>query len=165
MTSIETIHFDATRHRLNIALAWAAHSTDPAVQQHRADVDAVLGLLDDARAARDLWSVAARGAETKLDVLRQAVATLADELLDEGNPFFADRVRQLLDVAPDDDLRAARAATAAADELERQAQVIRRRVAYHGLGPHGACRKCEAWLEVAAQLEARAAELRKEASR
>lgn len=165
MTSIETIHFDATRHRLNIALAWAAHSTDPTVQQHRADVDATLGLLDDARAARDLWCVVAKGAESQRDALRDAVANLADELLDERNPFFADRVRQLLDVAPADDLRAARGATPAADELERQAQLIRRRVAYHGLGPHGACRKCEAWLEVAAQMEARAAELRKEAGR
>lgn len=57
------------------------------------------------------------------------------------------------------DVEAAQPA-AIADELERQARFIRRRITTHGLGPHGGCRKCEAWREVAAHLEARAAELR-----
>lgn len=128
-------------------------------------IAALLERLDDAKAARDLWCVVAQAAESQRDALRDAVATLADELLDERNPFFADRVRRLLDVATDDALRVARA-TAAADALERQAKLVRRRIATHHFGmPHGNCRKCEAWREVAAQLDAHAAEFRKEAGR
>lgn len=160
------LHFEAVQHRVSLALDKAAPSNDLAVRQHRADLAALLEGAGDARAARDLWCVVAKGAESQRDDLREAVATLADELLDERNPFFADRVRRLLDVAAAEALRAAHAATAAADELERQAKIVRRRVATHHVGlPHGDCRKCEAWREVAAQLEAHAAERRKEAGR
>lgn len=61
-------------------------------------------------------------------------------------------------------LRRARA-SAAADELDRQADKLGMRIASHGAGfPHGSnevCVRCETWRLVASGLRARALELRK----
>lgn len=54
-------------------------------------------------------------------------------------------------------------ASAAANELDRQANDLQRKINSHGLGfpDNGGCARCEAWRLVVSVLRARAAELRK----